>query len=239
MDGWFHAKCATILLSPPFSHTDNGTWWLSNTSFISTNYAANSFLGLTSWTLPTLTFSSRYSLSFSGNFYICSTNDFDRDSNVISGTVMQNQILPPITVGLVGLYTASSWKNGLGWIDLSGNGNHAEFGGTIGTNLSGINGLPYLYGDTNSWLMWPAAILPPTYTLFHIAKHNNGARGRIFRGFKNNWFSGFHVYQVAGVAYHDGWLTPIVDTFGYNWGLSTDQNTLYRCVHFMLERSSN
>ena len=179
-----------------------------------------------SWTLPTLTFNDRYSSSFSGNFYICSTNDFY--NNVIREET-QSSISSPVTVGLVGLYTASSWYNGVGWVDLSGRGNHvADFGGTISTNSSGINGLPYLYGNTNSWFIWPAAILPPTYTLFHVAKHNNpGVRGRIFNGIQNNWFSGFYL-RTAGVAFHGSWLTPNTDSFGYDWVLSTDQNTLYR-----------
>ena len=94
---------------------------------------------------------------------------------------------------------------------------------------SGLSGHSYLSGSTTSVLIWPLSILPPTYTLFHIAKYNviNGARMRIFDSPDAAWMSGFYG-GVTGVAYHAGWLTPNVDCCGYNWVLSTDQNGLYR-----------
>ena len=170
-----------------------------------------------SWTLPVLTFNDGNCGYASGNNYICSTNDFN---NV--------PVTPPVTSGLVGLYTADSW-NGIRWSDLSGSGNHvATFSGTITKSTSGFNGRTYIYGGTSSSLIWPAAILPSTYTLFHIAKYNNGATGRIFNGNSgNNWLSGFHGGNT-GVVFHDGWLTPYADCCGKNWVLSTDQNALYR-----------
>ena len=143
--------------------------------------------------------------------------------------------LSPIKDGLVGLYIADSW-NGMQWSDRSGSGNHVtRFGGTINKSPTSMNGNSYLYGDTGAWLIWPLAILPPVYTLFHVAKYNNGATGRIFagnsgfNGFGNNWFSGFHGGRT-GVAYHDGMLTAYNDLYGNNWIISTDQNGLYRWV---------
>ena len=171
-----------------------------------------------SWNLPVLTFDDGSFCGYSsGSNYLCSTNDFN---NV--------PLTPPVTSGLVGLYTADSW-NGMRWSDLSGNGNHVtRFGGTITKSFSGFNDRDYIYGNTGAWLIWPSAILPPTYTLFHVAKYNNGVRQRIFNGNSgNNWLSGFHGGR-AGVAHHDSWLTGYSDCCGYNWVLSTDQNGLYR-----------
>ena len=202
------------------THSDIGTWWLRDTPYSEPNgdYTANCFLNLYgSWTPSSLTFNDGGCSYGSGNNYICSTNDFN---NV--------PVTPPVTSGLVGLYTADSW-NGMRWSDLSGNGNHVtRFGGTITKSFSGFNDRDYIYGNTGSWLIWPAAILPSTYTLFHVAKYNNGVTGRIFNGNSgNNWLSGFHGGQT-GVAHHDGWITPEVDCCGKNWVLSTDQNGLYR-----------
>ena len=201
--------------------TDNGTWWLRDTPFSEPNgnYDANCFLGFWSWTLPVLTFDDGSCGYASGNYYICSTNDFNNAP-----------LSPPITSGLVGLYTADQW-NVMRWADTSGSGNHVtRFGGTITKSPSGINGRSYIYGDTGAWLIWPAAILPSTYTFFHVAKYNNGARGRIFSGNSGtNWLSGFNL-GCAGVAYHDGLLNAAyTDCCGFNWVVSTDQNELYRC----------
>ena len=100
-------------------------------------------------------------------------------------------------------------------------------------NAAGLGGRAYLSGINTSVLTWPTSILPPTYTLFHIAKYNNaaanGARKRIFTGGSvgSDWLSGFWQGH-SGVAYHAGWLTSQTDCCGTNWVLSTDQNSLYR-----------
>ena len=200
--------------------TDNGTWWLRDTPYGEPNgdYGSYCFLAMWSWNLPILTFNDATCGYASGNNYLCSTNDFN---NV--------PVIPPSTDGLVGLYTADSW-NGMRWSDLSGSGNHVtKFGGTITKSTSGFNGRTYIYGNTTARLIWPAAILPSTYTLFHVAKYNNGARGRIFSGNSgNNWLSGFNL-GCAGVAYHDGLLNAAyTDCCGFNWVVSTDQKGLYR-----------
>ena len=201
---------------------DNGTWWLRDTPYSEPNgdYGSYCFLGMGGWTLPVLYFNDGTCGYSSGSNYLCSTNDFN---NV--------PVTPPVTSGIVGLYTADSWY-GIRWSDLSSSGNHVtNFSGTITKSLSGFNGRSYIYGNTAAWLIWPSAILPSTYTLFHVAKYNNGAKGRIFSGNSgNNWLSGFNSSNggSAGVAYHDGWLTSQVDCCGFNWVLSTDQNGLYR-----------
>ena len=173
------------------------------------------------WALPELAFNESNCNFASGNNYICSTNDFN--------TAL---LSPPVRNGLVGLYTAEQW-NGIHWADTSGSGNHVtRFGGTITKSPSGINGRSYIYGNTGSWLIWPAAILPSTYSLFHVAKYNNGVKLRIFTSNGNtagiNWLSGFWGGN-SGVAYHNGWLgNQAHDCCGYDWVVSTDLNALYR-----------
>ena len=109
----------------------------------------------------------------------------------------------------------------------------ATLRGNVTVSPGGLYGRTYISGSTSTSIDWPLSILPPIYTLFHIAKYNNGVKGRIFTGSGTdlallNWLSGF-CRGYAGVAYHNGWLTPTVDCCGYNWVLSTDQNGLYRC----------
>lgn len=136
--------------------------------------------------------------------------------------------MPPVTSGMVGLYTGESWT-GSQWTDLSGNGNHATtLKGTITTTT--INSLTAIAGGTTAGLRFPSNILPSTYTLFHIAKYNGSARGRILDSYTVNWLSGFHSNK-AGVAYHGntaGWVTLQTDLHGTNWVVSTDQRNLYR-----------
>ena len=75
---------------------------------------------------------------------------------------------------------------------------------------------------------FPTAILPPVFTLFHVARYNGATKGRIFDGVAYNWVSGF-VSANSGVAYHGfTFITPIVDSHGTNWVMSSDQNARYR-----------
>jgi hypothetical protein len=131
--------------------------------------------------------------------------------------------------GLVGWFKGETWT-GSRWTDISGAGNHATtIRGTISTKIWPTNGMKYLYGDTVSGLQFPSAILPTTYTLFHVTRYNGTTRQRIFDGVGGNFLSGFHGGH-SGVAYHNGtWITQSsVDTFGNAWVVSTDQNNMYR-----------
>jgi hypothetical protein len=135
--------------------------------------------------------------------------------------------MPPVTSGMIGLYTGESWT-GTQWTDLSGNGNHATtIRGTITT--TSVNSLTAIAGGTTAGLRFPSAILPSTYTLLHVVKYNGATRGRIVDGYTTNWFSGFHSSK-AGVAYHDagGWVTAQTDIHGTNWVISADQRNIYR-----------
>ena len=130
----------------------------------------------------------------------------------------------PVTSGLVGQYDITSWNNSTKvWSDLSGAGNNTT--AFTGTPLAGTN---YIYGGTGDSLTWPTAILPTTYTFFHVARYSGASRGRIFQGVSTNFLSGFHGNK-AGVAYHGtGDVAPSTDLHGRNWVMSTDQNFLYR-----------
>lgn len=135
---------------------------------------------------------------------------------------------PPTQYGLVGYYTAESWT-GTQWTDLSGFGNHVtSVSGTITKNYSTYFGRDLIGGTTTSILVWPSAILPETYTMFHVTRYNTGSNRRIFQGSNINWLSG-HWNGRAGVAFHNNWITSNgTDNHGTNWVLSTDQNALYR-----------
>lgn len=137
--------------------------------------------------------------------------------------------LPPVS-GYVGLYTAASFSSTT-WTDLSGNGNHATASGTLPTVVSTSgNGssktFNTLSGGTNSMVLWPAAILPSTYTMFHVTRYTSSTRARIFTGTNQNWLSGFWSGST-GVAYHNGWIASTNIGYNTNWFVSTDQNESY------------
>lgn len=141
--------------------------------------------------------------------------------------------------GLVGWYTATSYNSGT-WTDLSGNGNNAT--STRGTiNKASHNGATYgasatfdvLYGNTSAGIQFPSAILPSTFTLYHVARYNldigvtggnEVGRGRIFDGVARNWLSGFHG-GGSGKFYHEGWISPETDRHGNYWMISSDSNS--------------
>jgi hypothetical protein len=140
----------------------------------------------------------------------------------------------PIKDGLVGYYNADSFVNGY-WFDLTTNNNHVVY---LSNNIKKYKNR--IYGQTNSYMIFPTEILPPKYTLFHISRYNGENKKRIFQGLKNNWLSGFHEGKT-GVAYHDGWITESeyknTYHFGQKWILSTDQNSLYRANMHDLTKS--
>lgn len=159
------------------------------------------------------------------NFYVSSyIKDFGKKVEIDYRT-------PPVTAGLIGLYDDESFANNV-WSDISGEGNHTNaYSGTLSlVDVSGngsIKTIRAIQGNTAAGLQFPSAILPSTYTLFHVTRYTGGTKARIFDGLTSNWLSGFWG-GAAGVAYHDGWLTDQTDRHGNNWVISTDQNSLYR-----------
>lgn len=138
---------------------------------------------------------------------------------------------PPVA-GFIGWYTAGSFS-GTTWNDLSGNGNHASVSrGSVSVITTTGNGatatFQTLQGAVSDGILFPAAILPSTYTLFHVTRYTGLSNQRIITGTGNNWLSGFW-NGYSGVAFHEGWLTQSGSSIhGTNWVLSTDQNSLYR-----------
>lgn len=147
--------------------------------------------------------------------------------------LLKNRHIPFWRNGLIGCYTPESW-NGSQWMDLSTSSNHATtITGTItstntASNNYGLGGLPYLNGGTADSIQFPAAILPSSYTIFHLTRYTSTIdQARILTNPSNtNWLSGHHSGK-SGVAYHNGWMTN-TNKHGTNWVLSTDLNTIYR-----------
>jgi len=158
--------------------------------------------------------------------------------NGTSWVAIGDQTLLPLN-GLVGWYTATSYSSGT-WSDLSGNENNAtSIRGTI--NKTSHNGETYgasatfdvIYGSQSAGIQFPTAILPSTFTLFHVARYdsnigvtggNEVGRGRIFDGVTTNWLSGFWG-AGSGKFFHDGWITPSdSDRHGNYWVISSDSN---------------
>jgi hypothetical protein len=136
----------------------------------------------------------------------------------------------PVVSGMIGKYTGESWNAGTGVLaDETGSGNNTNENRGVTISLgTDTSGLKYIYGGTTAGLRFPTAILPATYTLFHVARYNGTTRGRIINGANgNNWLSG-HWSGYQSVAFHEGWLTDQTITGTTNWLLSTDQNSLYR-----------
>lgn len=135
----------------------------------------------------------------------------------------------PVTNGLIARYNASSFNTGTQtWEDLINSYDAPVSRGTVSVGTSPVGGDPVVYGGTGDGITWPTGILPSTFTIFHVSRYRDGTRGRIWQGQSNNWLDGFHGNK-AGCAFHDGWIANSgTDVFGYNWVLSTSQNSLYR-----------
>jgi len=132
--------------------------------------------------------------------------------------------------GYIGWYTAASFSAGT-WTDLSGNGNHGTVSrGSVTVVSTTGNGASatfnVLQGGTGGGILFPVAILPSTFTLFHLTRYN-GSQERIYNGTGNNWLNG-HWNGSSGVAHHDGWVGGVGNIHGANWVLSASQNSLYR-----------
>jgi len=86
-------------------------------------------------------------------------------------------ILPPVTNGLFGAYTAESFdvSNGF-WYDLSGAGNNVT--DTCGISLAEpSNAQSFIFGSHLSGISWPVKI-PVSFSLFYVARYNGPSRGR-------------------------------------------------------------
>jgi hypothetical protein len=114
------------------------------------------------------------------------------------------------------------------------NGVDAKFeGGTFAqeTGVDGLNGFPTVYAATDAKIYWGPSIGVGDYTVFHVARYSGTSGGRLFDSETGAWLSGFHA-DKAGVAYHNAWITPIVDHFkegtGWPYIISSDSWDVYR-----------
>lgn len=136
--------------------------------------------------------------------------------------------------GLVGHYTADSWKKKANrWEDLSGKGNHVtEIKGTL--DVDDDEGVKFVFGDKNAGCRFPTKVFTKgrKYTFFHVARYGSESdRGRIFDGTDSNTLSGFWAGR-QGVAHKQasgghGWITHH-EGKREGWIVSTDQKQLYR-----------
>lgn len=124
------------------------------------------------------------------------------------------------------------------WVDASGNARNTSAGDVRGTITKTVSSAGYgsqlsfsvLQGGTGDGLKFPVSVLPPTYTLFYMARFN-GTTGRIFDGVNSNWLSGFYS-GGQGNTYHGNWITPFPGSnnpiTNGNWMYGTDQQSLFR-----------
>ena len=176
----------------------------------------------------------------SGTVVVSLTNRFGNVQYVTFPYCFQATPPPsPSTGGLVAMYTGESYTNGV-WADITGNGNNAIVTGPVSVISSGLNGTrAYLKGTSSTRVQFPSSVLPPNYTLMHVARYDpaGSSFGRILESsnVSNNFASGF-VSGYTGVAYHNGGIGPQVDwgtttvgsSYGNNWILSVDTNNSYR-----------
>jgi len=171
---------------------------------------------------------------FASNATFTNTGGVKRYTWSQSGAIVFKAIDSPTAVsGLIGWYDMTDVTT-TQWTDKSGSGNHATISGAAVTSTSAGNGATSitscLNGSSGSHtVLWPTAILPSTYTLFHVTRYTGGANSRIYTGTGNNWLSG-HWGGGSGRFYHEGWVTPEggPDHYGTNWFITTDQNYLAR-----------
>ena len=146
--------------------------------------------------------------------------------NSVTPATASNVLAPNIS-GLIAAYEGNTFS-GTTWTDDISTYDTNAYRGAPSISSTQLNGYNILEGTTSDGLQFPSGVLPSTYTLFHVTRYNNGTRGRIFDGVTSNWLSGFHGNK-AGVAYHNGWITSSsTDYHGFDWVISTDQNSLYR-----------
>lgn len=169
---------------------------------------------------------------------------------------------PPVTSNLIGYYTGESWVPATStWLDISGSANHVtatnvmgnvgvftkQLADSTGAVYQSLNSFKYLGGGIGAGITFPAAIMPPNYTLFWVARYAGsnlsgggaGSRNNIFDASTstpaNTWTSGFYGNGVggggyAGVTKHNNtWITQNTsDMYGNNWIIGSDQTNLFR-----------
>ena len=143
-----------------------------------------------------------------------------------------NTLDPFLSNTCVGLYdTDSVDTTAMLWRDKSGNSNHATLVGSVSLqNFSGFGStttVRTLAGGLSDGVIFPAAILPQTFTLITVARYAGSNKRRIFDGIGPNWLSGFWAGYYMTAWHGNGWLTDNVNAGTNNWLLSVDTNNNY------------
>jgi hypothetical protein len=171
---------------------------------------------------------------------IATSSDPSPSSPISSGhiwPVLKFLSQPPVSNALIAHYNADSWT-GSQWFDLSGADNHVvDVGGERILVARPVQSPAYIYGNTTSWMKFPATVLSsPNYTLFYVARYNGITRRRIFQGQTSNWYSGFSIGR-SGIAYHGDACGFIVSTACANqpcdlhredWVVGSDRSDTFR-----------
>ncbi|HIK66706.1 MAG TPA: hypothetical protein EYF95_01900, partial [Flavobacteriales bacterium] len=144
--------------------------------------------------------------------------------------------VPAKIAGLQAWYVGQSYDTGsLVWHDISGNGystTHTR-GAPQASQITASHGASFgmyvVSGANADGLKFPTgSVLPPVYTLIHLARYAGGDNERIFDGVDVDWYSGFQGNR-AGKALHTTNLTSDYYQSNYNeWVLSVDQKNMYR-----------
>jgi hypothetical protein len=123
------------------------------------------------------------------------------------------------------------------WLDSSGNAHNTQSGRitgqptlvtTIENQDASTVSFKAVQGTTSDSLRFDNPIFSDgNYTLFHVSRYTGGSNGRIITTDYSNWLSG-HWNNNSGVAYHNGWVTPIQNLHYTDWLISTDQEYTYR-----------
>lgn len=190
--------------------------------------------GTTNMTAGTIGTGSAFFFGSSRDYqgYISEVLMFSNATSAADAAALYATPCVPVTVpGLVGAYYAENWT-GTQWTDASGAGNHVTASsGVILRATDPSSGQDYLFGNTASTLTFPTAILPATYTLFHLTRYSGTAnRNRILTSYNSgptNWCSGLHASGTG--AHHNGWVAQTnAFTFGQSFSVATDQNAMFR-----------
>ncbi|CAN2210044.1 Concanavalin A-like lectin/glucanases superfamily [Candidatus Nanopelagicaceae bacterium] len=121
-----------------------------------------------------------------------------------------------------------------GWMDSSGSNDSTR---VLSGSTAQIVDAPATNGNSKTFKTLQGATtdritladLPTNYTLFHVARYNNGTKGRLITASSVNWLSGFF-NGATGVSHHNWWMTPEsgVISDSNKWLLSSDQLKNYR-----------
>ena len=129
-------------------------------------------------------------------------------------------------------YTASDIDNNI-IPDISGNDNDAMIIDSTGLNIMindsiALDDNTYIIGTSQTSISFPVILHPTQHTIIYVARYfEGGSRQRILQMSGENGLIGFWGGS-AGVGYENGWITDVIDRFGNQWVISSQQPSLYR-----------